>query len=192
MFEKLITHTNQICKLDDTEMQEYCFSFQLKKFKKKELLLQPGEVCNFVGFINEGLTRQYFLLEGEEITVTFTDENRYTTEYTSFLNRKPTFFYIEALENTEVLMINYGKMQQLYAKSHNGERLGRLISEQVYLFIAQRNLSILVESPEQRYQKMMKEFPHILQRVPQHQIASYLGIKPESLSRIRKRMAQNN
>lgn len=192
MFEKLITHTNQICELDDTEMQEYCFSFQFKKFKKKELLLQPGEVCNFVGFINEGLTRQYFLLEGEEITVTFTNENRYTTEYTSFLNRKPTFFYIEALEDTEVLMINYDKMQQLYAKSHNGERLGRLISEQVYLFIAQRNLSLLVESPERRYQKMVKEFPHILQRVPQHQIASYLGIKPESLSRIRKRMAQNN
>ena len=70
---------------------------------------------------------------------------------------KPSFFYIEAIEDTEVLIINYDKMQQLYAKSQNGERLGRLICEQVYLFIAERNLSLLVESPEQRYQKMMAE-----------------------------------
>ncbi|MCP9765642.1 Crp/Fnr family transcriptional regulator [Lacihabitans soyangensis] len=190
MFDKLIAHTIQICKLEDSELKAYYLSFQLKVFKKKEFLLKPGEICNFIGFVNKGLTRQFYTNNNVEITVYFAEENKYTTEYTSFLSRKPSYFYIEALEETEVLMVNYDRMQELYSKSLNGERLGRLICEQVYLFLAERNLSLLIESPEERYLKLGRDFPHILQRVPQHQIASYLGIKPESLSRIRKRMSK--
>lgn len=158
--------------------------------RKGEFLLRAGEVCNQVTFINKGLFRSYMEIEGEEVTTNFAFEGNYVTEYTSFVNRQPSSEFIVAMEDAELLQLRYEDLQAAYAKAQVWERFGRLIAEYILTFVSTRNKSLLFKTPEERYLALMKERPKVMERVPQQYIASYLGIQPESLSRIRKRLME--
>lgn len=158
--------------------------------KKGEFLLKAGEVCNHVTFINKGLFRSYMEIDGEEVTTNFAFEGNYVTEYISFVTRQPTTEFIVAMEDGELLQVRYEDLQATYAKAQVWERFGRLIAEYILTFVSTRNKSLLFKSPEERYLALMKERPKVMERVPQQYIASYLGIQPESLSRIRKRLME--
>lgn len=160
--------------------------------KKGDYFLRPGQVCNHVSFINYGLVRGYYLLDGREYVTGFFGgrECQYFSAYESFLTRKPTELYYEALEDTQVVDITYDDLQELYRKVPGADRLGRFVAENLYIILTEKNASYLLDSPEQRYLKLLEARPELFQQVPQYMIASYLGVTPEALSRIRSRLSK--
>ncbi|NJM24198.1 MAG: Crp/Fnr family transcriptional regulator [Bacteroidia bacterium] len=115
-------------------------------------------------------------------------EHEYATDYKSFLSRQPGIGNIQAMEDAEVLQLNYNNMQRLYNQIPAWQKYGRLVAEAIFLQAEDRAKELLLSTPEDMYLRLVHEQSQILDRVPQHLIASYLGIKPESLSRIRKRV----
>lgn len=162
----------------------------VKRYKKGAFLIKPGQVCNYISFVNYGLIRSFFLVDGKEVVYHFSREECYYSDYESFLSRQPSQLYGEALEDTETVDISYEGLQMLYAGYPECERAGRLVAESLFVILSERNTSFLLQTPEQRYKKFMENFAGIVNRVPQYMIASYLGITPEALSRIRARMSR--
>lgn len=158
--------------------------------KKGEHLLQAGQVCKNVFFIDKGLVRYYASIEGEEKTSYFNKEGEFVCDYASFLPQQPSRTNIQALEDATVYSISQANMDLLYQQVEHGERFGRLAISEVFVSAIHQINSLYSDPPELRYQTFLTKFPEIAQRIPQYYIASYVGIKPQSLSRIRKRMAQ--
>lgn len=157
--------------------------------KKGEYLLREGEICNHVTFINKGFVRIYNIIQDEDLTINFAFDGNFTTDFASLIPRKPSTDYIVAMEDLEILQLEYTDMQALYESAMVWQKFGRLITEYVLLFVVERNKALLFKSPEERYLKLMKERPKVMANVPLKYIASYLGITPEALSRIRKRLS---
>ena len=187
---QLRSFTQRIVRVDDAVMDRLMSALVPATLAKGSVLLQDGEVCEHVWFIGQGLVRAYFLKDGEEVTQQFFFEGSYTTDYESFLTQRPTRLHLQALEPTLLLALNREAMQRLYAADPGAERMGRRIAEEIFLAVSRRNRSFLLESAEQRYLDLLRERPKVMQRVPQRHIASYRGVKPESLSRIRARVAR--
>lgn len=151
--------------------------------------LRAGEVCQHVGFISQGLLRYYVLDEGTEHTYDFSPEGTFTSNYESFLTQTPSARSIQAVESTSLWRISYRDLQQLYAQLEHGQQFGRLIAERLFVETLQKLTSFYRETAEQRYDHFLRLFPGLAERVPQYIIASYVGIKPASLSRIRAQRA---
>lgn len=160
-----------------------------KTIPKGEYLLRAGEVCNHVTFINKGYFRVYNIVGDQEFTTNFAFDGNYVTDFASFVSRQPTVDYFIAMEDAEVLLLEYNDLQAAYERYPVWQKFGRMIAEYILIFIVERNRSLLFLSPEERYVKLMKDRPRVISTVPLKYIASYLGITPEALSRIRKRMS---
>lgn len=178
--------------LNEDNWYEFEKRLVVKKYNKGDYIIKPGEVCNNVSFINFGLVRSYYLVDGKEITTNFFVEDSCFSNYQSFLSRSPSLMYTDVLEDTEVVDVDYDGLQYAYEYIPDSERVGRLVAEQLYLLLSGRNASLLMETPEQRYIKVLQEKPDLIKRVPQYMVASYLGITPEALSRIRSRISKRN
>jgi len=163
----------------------------LKKLKKKEHFAQAGEICETLGFILSGSVRYYYLIDGNDITNYFCFENDYVSSYKSFLTNKPGDSYIQALEPTTILTVsktNWEAMLNNPMLAYKIERFGRLLAEHYLICYDDRVTSFITQTPEERYLKLLQSGKEVIQRMPQHYIANYLGITPVSLSRIRKRI----
>jgi len=176
--------------MDEELWQQFAGKLVVRNIKKGEVVLKPGEVCNHVSYINHGLLRSYYMVDGKELIASFFHEDCYFSDYESFLSRKPAVMYSDALEATEIVDINFDDLQELYEMSPVCERVGRLVAEELFVHLSNRNSSFLLDSPERRYARFLDECEPIVQRIPQYMIASYLGITPEALSRIRSRMSR--
>jgi CRP-like cAMP-binding protein len=185
--ENLRLYFDQFLKLNDTEWTDFESCLTKVGIKSKEQILQQGEHCNFIAFIQEGIFRFYFDNDGEEKITAFFFSGDFVTNYRSFLTGKPSTHFIEAMQDAVIYKINLHELQSLYDKHKNIERLGRLIAENLYLTVANRLDSFMFQSPADRYNDLFKRNSKLLQEIPQYMIASYLGIKPETLSRIRAR-----
>ena len=166
--------------------------FRVKELKKGQHLLQAGNICKNIFFIVQGLVRYYAIIDGEEKTAYFNKEGEFVCDYPSFIPQKPSTINIQALEPCTVYFISHSNMQLFYERVKYGERFGRLALEDVYLSLIYQVNSLYNDSPELRYQGFLEKFPDTGQRIPQYYIASYIGIKPQSLSRIRKRMSEKD
>jgi CRP/FNR family transcriptional regulator len=173
--------------------EEDCSLFEpflkTKKLTAKDYFLTEGKICQEIGFINTGCLRTYYLSDGKEINTHFAFENEFITNYDSFLQNKPSRYFIQALENAEIVTFNLTALENAYNQSKNWERFGRMIAEQSFKLTTQRVESFLFLDGEQRYLDLFKNQPHILDRIPLYHIASYLGLERESLSRLRKKVA---
>jgi CRP-like cAMP-binding protein len=163
--------------------------FRKKVLSKGEYLLEAGNVCRYVAFIETGLVRYYVMDEKEEKTNYFNKEDDFVCDYMSFLPQAASFVSIQALEDSTLYVINHTDLQTFYRDVEHGERFGRLGIEYVFVQAINQIRSLYTEPPEVRYQKFIANYPDIGQRIPQYYIASYVGVKPQSLSRIRNRMA---
>jgi CRP-like cAMP-binding protein len=143
--------------------------------------------CTRLTFVNSGLLRVYFLAEASERTCRFLPEGSWYTDFESFATGGPSREYVQALEASEVVQIEKSDLEKLYREYPNLERAGRLLTESALVGIHQRNQMLTLESPELRYERLCEESPSLVNRLPQYYLASYLNIRPESLSRIRKR-----
>jgi len=173
----------------DVFVQHLTFS----KLKKKQHFVTADAVCNKFGFLVSGAVRYYHLINGDDITSYFSFEQEFTSSYKSFVTQTPTITYIQALEETLLINTSYQAMQQMLAHpllAYKIERFGRLIAEHYLCCYEDRMASFITQSPEERYLQLLQTGKDILQRMPQHYIAHYLGITPVSLSRIRKRILE--
>jgi CRP-like cAMP-binding protein len=164
----------------------------LCQYQKKDFLLQEGQICKKISFINRGCMRLFYNVEGVENTIQFFFSSTWYTAYASFLTEQPTVENMQALESCEVVQFSKIDLYKLYNHYPVFERVGRVMAENAYLSLSQLNKMLTNEAPEQRYLNLLKQRPEVVARIPQHYIASYLGIRPESLSRIRKRILTNN
>lgn len=187
--ESLLNAIRYFIPLSAQDEEIVCRLFHKKVFKKGEYLLQAGNICRYVIFIETGLVRYYINSDGEERTNYFNKEGEFVCNYISFLPQIPSYVNIQALEDTTIFVISFNDIQQLYKEVEHGERFGRLAIEQVYLNAINQIASLYTDPPEVRYSKFLSSYRDIVQRIPQYYIASYVGIKPQSLSRIRKRTA---
>ncbi|MBY0435715.1 MAG: Crp/Fnr family transcriptional regulator [Cyclobacteriaceae bacterium] len=161
-----------------------------RRYPAKEYFLHKGKICEEIGFINYGCFRTFYDSEEKEINVHFAFENEFVVDYDSFLHQKPSRYFIQALEDTEVVTFNLSALQNAYNQSKRWERFGRMMAEYSYQLTTKRVESFLFLDGEQRYLDLLKNQPHILNRVPLYHIASYLGLERESLSRLRKKIAE--
>jgi len=158
-------------------------------FKAKDYFLTEGKICVEIGFINKGCFRTYYLSDGKEINTHFTFENEFVTDYDSFLQEKPSRYFIQALEDAEIVTFNLPALKNAYDQSQNWERFGRMVAEQSYKLTTRRVESFLFMDGEERYLDVQKNQPRIMERIPLYHIASYIGLERESLSRLRKKIA---
>lgn len=171
---------------DDEKVVEQLFKRKL--FRQGEHFLEAGTTCRYVGFIESGLVRYYTSDGDEEKTYYFSKEGAFICDYESFLPQRPSARSIQMLEPAVIYRISYNNLQQLYRELEHGERLGRLVIEDVFINAIRQVTSLYNDTPETRYREFLTLYPDIGQRVPQYYIASYIGVKAPSLSRIRKRI----
>lgn len=185
-FKKIHQLISNYIEISDEEWSRFSALLQIKKFKKKTIILKEGVVCKEAYFINKGLLRMFLVDNKEkEKTFHFALENTFATDYKSFLTGLPANYSIEAMEDSEVVVMSYEMIQYGYKRLKNGEKLGRLIAED-YLFLFNNKMqSMYTETPLKRYNNLTKDLPNIFQRVPQHLIASYLNISSVHLSRLK-------
>jgi CRP-like cAMP-binding protein len=185
--ETLRLYFNKFIKLNDPEWADFEKYIIKAKIGKNEQILRKGEHCNFIAFIHEGSFRFYYDKDGIEKIIAFNFKGDFVSNYRSFLTGKPSDHYIEAMQDSVIYKINLQELNSLYDKHKNIERLGRLIAENLYLMVASRLDSFMFHTPEERYRALIVRNSRLLNEVPQYMIASYLGVKPETLSRIRAR-----
>lgn len=162
-------------------------AFTFRQVPKKYKIVQEGAIAREIYFINKGVLRLYYNNDGNEITGFLFTENLFASCYESFLQQAPSIQILEALEDCELLVLSHSSLQTLYAELPKMHVLTRIVAEQRFINAQKILSSFILDTPEERYHKFALQRPELLQRVPQHIIASFLGITPVSLSRIRKR-----
>jgi len=178
--------------MTEEEMISFISRLESRTIAKHEFFVREGQVANEMAVVFKGAFRMYFTYREREQTGHFMFEGQWLGDYESFLSRKPAVNNVEALEDSEVFCLSYDTMQAMYKMGAQYERFGRLIAEYVYLVAMNSYKSLLLKTAEERYLELLERQPHILERLPQHYIASYLGIQAPSLSRIRNKLAQKH
>jgi CRP/FNR family transcriptional regulator, anaerobic regulatory protein len=179
---------NRFITLSDQECTQLADLFNPLKLEKREQWILQGDMFTHIAFVVKGCIRTYFMKHEQERTSQFFFENSWYTDYESWVTRQPTSVSVEALEPTELMLLPFRELERLYEQNPKFERVGRLMAEDTIIRIRNRNISLLNDSPEERYLQLMEQRPKVIRRVPQNLIASYLGIEPETLSRIRKKI----
>jgi CRP-like cAMP-binding protein len=156
-----------------------------EKFEKKSLVLKAGQVAHRIYFVKKGLLRSYFHQNENQFTNWFMGENEFIISVYSFFTQKPAFENIEVLEDCILQSINWDQLQDIYQKFPEFNRTGRLITEHYYIRSEEKTIQLQTLSATQRYQNLLATYPDILQKASLGQIASFLSIKQETLSRIR-------
>jgi CRP-like cAMP-binding protein len=170
-----------------------------KKFKTGDKILQEGNICKNILFIVSGKARSFFInQEGQDLTWNFhfndnesKFENYFLVDYNSFLTQTPTFLSFQALEDIEVVMLSYDSIQKLTSNSHILEKVASKMSETAYPNVHKRAFILLTLNAKERYMQILKEEPYLLNKFQHYLIASYIGVAPESLSRLRKEITKS-
>lgn len=186
--EELLLFIQSIIDVDSEEAHSIQKLFKPKSLKKGDFFLAEGQVSKHVGFLVKGVMRYYINHDGEDKTYEFAQENEFIGNYESFLPKAPSVKNIQALEDSEILQISYEDLQLFYRSVRQGERFGRIVIEAVFIKTLKGLSSLYTGTPELRYEEFIKKHPDLQQRISQYHIASYVGVKPQSLSRIRKRI----
>lgn len=179
-----------IAPLAAEEWNAFSEALTTRRFPKGEYLCREGQVEHYIYFLGKGATRHYFLREGREFTVDFHFEGEFVTAYYSFLTRKPSPVSATAIEDTEAILIPHQQLHEFYDRHHMGERIGRRIAEYQYIRRLEREMALLSLSAEERYAALVMRNPALVQQISVKHLSSYLGIQPESLSRIRKQFGK--
>jgi CRP-like cAMP-binding protein len=186
-FDLLLKNISSKVELSESDMQKIVPFFKTKTIKKKKDLLRNGDVCKELAFVVSGALRSYSVDEkGIEHVLQIALENYWISDLQSFLTNNPSDLDIEAIEDTEVLLISSFDLDRIYLEVPLMERFFRKLFENAYINTLMRLNSSQSESADIRYKKLLSNHPNLLKRIPLIYIASYLGITPESLSRIRK------
>ncbi|MFT5982232.1 MAG: CRP-like cAMP-binding protein [Ulvibacter sp.] len=192
MENTLVEMMSNFIDLTDDEKQGILEAFPIKTISKESFLLKEGQISKDAFVVIKGCIRKYYLQEGEEITSEFYTEFQSASDIESMVNQKPSKYYLICSEDTTVAIMNSEKENTLYKKFPRFAEVCRVEMEKMLGASQEEMTSFINSTPKERYLNLMENRPDLLQRVPQYQLASYLGIKPETLSRIRKRVSFND
>ena len=190
MKEKLKAYIEQIAEIDAADWELFSSYLVKREFSKKTKFLNLGETENYISFVESGIVRLFIPKEDEEkeITFGFCFEGEFVSAYDSFLTQTPSLYELETLTPTVMWSISYADLQKVYATTQIGNLIGRFSSERLFLIKSKREQSLLNDSAEERYLKLFKERPVLIKDMPLKYVASYIGVTPQALSRIRKRI----
>ncbi len=188
MIELLKSFTDKFCKLNEDELGKLINPFATASIKKKGFILEEGVICNKLFFITKGIVRSYYVKDGEEITSNFYFAPTFLSDIISYKKKEPTMLNLQFLEDGEYLSSNFDDVVTLGESTPRITQLFLKFYEHLYMVGTERQLSFIFDNAEQRYLKLFTERPKVIASVPQQFIASYLGIKRETLSRIRKKI----
>jgi CRP-like cAMP-binding protein len=192
MFEVLFQKFDEHIQLTEEEKQLCKTFFTPKKLRKRQYILQEGDVCKYVAFVEKGMLRSYTIDEkGNEHIMQFAFEGWWISDHFSFLTGESAVYNIDALEDSELLLISKQAEEKMLQKIPKFEKYFRILLQNSLIATQRRLISSLSQSAEERYNQLISVCPTIPQRVPQHMMASFLGITPETLSRIRKQIASS-
>ncbi len=187
MHELILKNVQRHISLDPGERQFFLSLLKHRRFRKRQYVLQPGEVARHENFVVHGLLRAYNVDDnGHEHIAMFAMEDWWISDLYSFLTETPATQYIDALEDTELLSIEKPDLDELYRRVPKFERFFRIMLQNAFVAHQHRILASISQTAEQQYQNFIARYPGLDQRIPQHQIASFLGISPETISRIRR------
>lgn len=191
-FQVFKNAVEKFIKPTDDEWQLLIPHLSEKRVNKNEYFIKEGKMASEIGFVLNGNLRHFYTKDGEEKTTYFYFENHFVASYISCITQQPSQLTIEALIDSNLIVFPYSVLLDLYKTAHVWERFGRLIAEYLAIGLEERMVSLLLLSPEERYRQLLNSNKEkIIQRIPQHYIANYLGITPVSLSRIRNRSMKN-
>lgn len=184
---------NRVVEVDEHDFKMGISYFRTLTLRKGEHFVTTGEVCKHLAFVQSGMLRTYFVNDnGEEITYCFCTENHFETSFKSFILQTPSLLSIQVLEDAELLVISFEDLQHLYRESQTWERIGRLFSENEYLKMEEHASNVKNDSASAKYLRLMHDHPQIIQKAPLTYIASYLGITPRHLSRLRRELTSGH
>ena len=175
--------------LSDEEWNVLSGYIKQRTFKKGEYLCEIGQVEDYLSIIDTGTCRGFYRGAKEEVSVVFMFDGDYSCAYYSFIANKPSLMALQAMTPTTIVSIHRDDLQRFADKYKSGERIGRLNAERAYRRKEEREVSLLIKSATERYIELINQYPKVLQHIPLKHVASYLGVKPESLSRIRKQLS---
>ena len=188
----LIDYFEKMIPLSEEEKQLVTTLFKPRLYRKRNFVLQEGDVCNQFNFIIQGCLRMYKVDEkGDKHIIQFAAENWWMIDLGSFHERIPSELNIDALEDTVVLQINYENLITLYTEAPKFHRIFRVLIENSFVSLQKRLLQNISSTAEERYLSFMQSYAHLVNRLPQTQVAAFLGITPEFLSRLRNKQAKN-
>jgi CRP-like cAMP-binding protein len=177
----------QMIQVTEDDLNFFLANAEVKSFTKNTILSSPNVIPNEIYFINKGIIRVLITdLEGNEHTIHFALENQFIADYSNFILQQPSFYTLQTLEQTEVVVLPRKTIEWGYEHLKEGQKMGRLIAEYYFIYQDNRIKNSYIRSPKERYDLITEIFPNIHNRAPQHMIASYLGITPIHLSRLKK------
>lgn len=191
--EKFIKYVRKFVTLTDEEATLFTSNFQERKIKKRQFIVQPNFICRDRVFVVKGAFRTYAIADdGQEHTIQFAIENWWVSDFNSYIYQHPATLFIVALEDSIILQITHEKEQELKQKNHIFETFFRIMAEKGLAFEHRRIIFNLTHSAEARYENFLLNYPNFIQRVPQYALASYLGMTPVFLSKIRNKTVQKS
>lgn len=188
MTQNLIQFIKQLVSFTDEEIQDIQHLFVEKTLKKGEFWVKEGEFNSDILFLNKGMLRSYFVKREVEKTFDLVIENQILTATESYVSGLPSTDFIQAVEDTYLSVITKDNLEILYSKSFKWERVGRIIIEYYTIEKEIRIRSFISETAQERYERLTKDQPELMQRTPQIYLANFLGITPQSLSRLRRKI----
>ncbi|MFN3847956.1 MAG: Crp/Fnr family transcriptional regulator [Spirosomataceae bacterium] len=192
MYQNIHQYIERFVSLNSEEISIVNKCLSLKSFPKKTVLLNAGDVCNFEAYVLKGCIREYFIdKRGVELTLEFAVEDWWVSDITSFEHQTPSMMYIETLEDCELLVLSRESKDELLRRVPKLERMFRLMIQRHLAVVQKRLLRTVTYSAMDKLNEFLKRYPTLPNRVPQHYIASYLGITPEFLSKLRKRQMKS-
>lgn len=190
--QSILEYTKQYVSLTPEEEQFFVSVLRHKKIRKRQYLIQAGDVCRFENFVIKGCLRAFYVHHDEEHVVQFAVENWWTSDLSSFITGKEASLNIDALEDSEVWQISRDDMEQLYLRVPKFEHMFRILLQNAFVALQERTIQNLSMTAKERYLLFTAKYPSLEQRIPQVHIASFLGMTPEFLSKIRKQLASGN
>jgi CRP-like cAMP-binding protein len=177
----------QMIDVSEEELTNFLAQANIKTYKRQEIISRPNTVPNDIFFINKGIIRVLITdHEGIEHTIHFALENQFIADYSQFILQQPSIYSLQALEETQIVVLPRSAIEWGYQNLKEGQKMGRLIAEYYFIYQDDRIKNNYLRTPKQRYDNIGQVFPNIHNRVPQHMIASYLGITPIHLSRLKR------
>ena len=186
--QTLITYFEKLG-FSENDLTAFLSCIKTRKFSANEIILFNGQLENYLSFIDTGVLRYYVVANDKEITFDFAFKNSFYCAYDSFYDRTNTKSYIQAITDCELYSISHESLEILYKKCETAKKLGRIATEFLLAKKVKRELDLLTKSPQERYENLLEEHPKYVQQIPLKYLASYIGVVPETLSRIRKRIS---
>lgn len=192
-YNNILNNIKRYVDLNKEDEEQFCTIISPIQVKRRQFIVQPNFVCTHQSYVSKGAFRSYFISnDGIEHTIQFAIEDWFISDFNSYINQEPASLYVEALEDSIVFQIAYDDVEKLCDLNARFERFFRLVAQKSFAYSQKRVLSNLGKTAEERYVEFQELYPSIVQRVPQYALASYLGMSPEFLSKIRRRIVSKS